>query len=273
MQFTIPNPFRWLRSKSPAFTASADSADSFQTHAAPMVPSSGPAKPSGFMASSAPQDNTARIVNSYRFKTSPPAQRAAILKAEAERLSAAPAAIAEVAREIGARPGAVAALMRSGPAKVTTVKPAPRKAADWDKLSREMGTLAALADRAVARVRAEKERAEIGSLTGLDKTAASFRAQLANTGLAAPDGTGGELDAVKRSKPSQNPAFVPEPNRDVRLRQCNDYYKQELAEIEVELDAAKKRGRIPQELLSRKARTEKEWTLASDKILGRDIRK
>lgn len=260
------NPLQWFRPKS-GFTASAMPSD-FQTSAAPIAPRPGPASPSGFMASASPQDFAAKVVGSYRYRTAAPSERARMLRSAAET--------------VASKPAASVAPMRSAPAKVAPVKPAPRKA-DWDKLNREMESLAALADRAVTRVRAEKERTEIASLTGLDKTRAGFKAQLAKSGLTAstqapgsmpaPDGVGGELDTVRRSKPSANPAFVPEPSQDVRLRECNKYYSDLLAEIEVEFQAALKAGRIPQELLYRKVRTQKEWTMATDKILGHDIRK
>jgi DNA polymerase III gamma/tau subunit len=257
------NPLQWFRPKS-GFTASAMPSD-FQTSAAPMAPRPGPASPAGFMASASPQDFAAKVVGSYRYRAATSSERARMLRSAAET--------------VASKPAASVAPLRSTPAKVAPVKPAPRKA-DWDKLNREMESLAALADRAVTRVRAEKERTEIASLTGLDKTRAGFKAQLAKSGLMAqstgsaiPDGVGQESAAVKRSKPSQNPAFVPEPSQDVRLRECNRYYSELIAEIEVEYQAALKAGRIPQELLYRKVRTQKEWTMATDKILGHDIRK
>jgi len=267
MQLNIPNPFRWLRPKSPAFTASASPSD-FQTSAAPITPRSGPASPSGFMASASPQDFAAKVVGSYRYRTAAPSERARMLRSAAET--------------VASKPAASVAPMRSAPVKVATVKPAPRKA-DWDKLNREMESLAAMADRAVARVRAEKVRAEVAGLSGLDLTRAATRQQLAKSGLTAstqapgsmpaPDGVGGELDTVRRSKPSANPVWTPEPSQDVRLRECNAYYSELLAEIEAEYQAALKAGFVPQELLYRKSRTKKEYILAIDKILGRDPRK
>jgi len=262
MQFNIPNPLRWLRHKSPAFTASAASADSLQTHAAPIIPRPGPASPSGFMASSMsqPSDVAAKVVGSYRYRTATPTARAEMLRHAASQMTSAPASSV--------------APLRSGPAKVTPVKAAPCKA-DWDKLTREMASLAALADRAVARVRAEKARAEIASLTGLDKTRAAIRAQFSGDDVSAADVVDEKKNVTKicqRSKPSQNPAFVPEPSVDVRLRECRAYYEQLIAENEVEYQAALKAGRIPQELLSRRSRTQREFTLALDKIRGVDVR-
>jgi hypothetical protein len=225
-------------------------------------------KPTTFQASSGVSEDLwreaqvspafrATVENSHRWKTATPEQRTAWVRREVSKSA----------------PVASVAPSRPGPAALVPVKKAAPSASDWSKLNAEAEQLLSLAGRALARVRADKARAEVASLTGLDKARAGFKAQLANSGLAAPDGTGGELDAVKRSKPSQNPAFVPEPNSTVRVRQCRAYYEQELAEIEVELQDAIKRGKIPQEIIARKNRTEKEYTLALDKALGRDIRK
>ena len=262
MQFNIPNPLRWLRHKSPAFTASAASADSLQTHAAPIIPRPGPASPSGFMASSMsqPSDVAARVVGSHRYRTATPTARAEMLRHAASQMTSAPASSV--------------APLRSTPAKLTA-KPAPTDA-DWNKLSREMDSLAAMAHRAVSRVRAEKARAEIASLTGLDKTRAAIRAQFSGDDVSAADVVDEKKNVTKicqRSKPSQNPVWTPEPSVDVRLRECRAYYEELIAENEVEYQAALKAGRIPQELLSRRSRTQKEFTLALDKILGHDIRK
>src|SRR5271155_5440840 len=131
----LKNLFPRLFRRPETFTASA-SPENFETHAAPLMPRPGPASPSGFMASASPQDFAAKVVGSYRYQTATPSERARMLRNAAET--------------VASKPAASVAPLRSTPAKVATVKLAPRKA-DWDKLNREMESLAAMADRAVAR--------------------------------------------------------------------------------------------------------------------------
>jgi hypothetical protein len=148
-------------------------------------------------------------------------------------------------------------------------------AAMSEKLTFEVEELTRLAGRALARVRQEKARAEIASLTGLDKTRAVFKAQLSKSGLlsqstgsATPDGVGQESAAVKRSKPSQNPAFQPQPNRDVRLKESNAHFSQLAKETDLEIEQATKRGKIPQELLARRRRIDADWRKQNDNIMS-----
>jgi hypothetical protein len=251
------NPFSWFRPKPETFTACAASAGSFQTSATPSLPLHRPASPSDFQAAVAPlqpQDFGGKVVSSYRYRVAAPTARAAMLRTAADSMAAPVASVAP---------------LRSGPAKVAPVKSAP-SASDWTKLNAEADSLLALAGKALIRVRQEKQRAEISALSGLDKTRAAFRAQIAEL---EPTPTMDVPAIVKRSKPSQNPAFIPEPSQDVRLRECNKYYADLLAEIEIEYQAAIKAGRISQELLARRRRIDIEWKNANDKILGRDIRK
>jgi hypothetical protein len=201
--------------------------------------------------------------------------------AHLERVHAAnPSLARKLAGLAPAKPTAQAAPLRSSPVAPArpAAKVAPRKPVNVHALSAEVDTLVADIGRAISRVRAEAERK---SLKGLDLTRAALKIQLAKNGLTAstapgsmpaPDGVGQESAAVKRSKPANNPAFVPEPSRDVRLRECNDYYRQELADIDAEIAKADRARLIPTELLGRRRRTNAEWTEASDKILGRDVR-
>jgi hypothetical protein len=134
---------------------------------------------------------------------------------------------------------------------------------------------------ALVRYAAKKNPAPKKLLRGLDLAAAATKLELQRNGFTAFSGDDVSADDAvtmnpgkicKRSKPSQNPAFVPEPSVDVRLRECRAYYEELIAENEVEYQAALKAGRIPQELLYRRSRTQKEFTLALDKIRGVDVR-
>jgi len=131
--------------------------------------------------------------------------------------------------------------------------------------------LLALAGKALTRVRQDRARAEIASLTGLDKTAAAFKAQLSSDDVV--DEKANISKIVKRSLPSQNPVWQPEPSVDVRLREARQYYEVVIGEAETELERAQKAGFIPQEIPARLRRLKIERDTALDKIRGRDIRK
>ena len=202
---------------------------------------------------STPQGFRAQIEKSYRWRTASPEQREFLLSRYAASAPAKPTATG------------TPAIKYPTPAR----SQAPAKSFSslaLKSLGHELDGLLEKATNVLARTRAEK----MAGLSGLAKASAAFKAQLGNSGLAAPDGVGGEDDAVRRSKPvirPDPPEFV-----ETRLAQNNAYFADLMKHANDELEQATSRGRIPQELLSRIRRIDIEWKNSNDKIRGVDVR-